>query len=401
MSVTRYLRTVIAVAVVLVAATPVSAEEFHACVGELRHTARQAGIGDEAIQLGLTDLTRQDRVLELDRRQPEFVQTFWQYMNTRITEQRVERGRELLAEHRPLLNRVHREFGIAPHYLVALWGLETNYGRHFGQMPVLDSLATLACDPRRSDYFTAELMDALRILEAGHVSRPDLRGSWAGAMGHTQFMPSTFMAHATDFDGDGRVDLWDSLPDAFASSARYLARIGWKDGERWGREVRLPDDFPWELAGLNEPRPLREWADLGVLHADGGALPLADMDAALLLPGGHQGPAFLVYENFRKIMRWNTSISYALAVGHLADRLVGRGTLEAPQPPDERALRRDEVEEIQTMLNGLDYDSGEPDGIVGSMTRKAIRRFQQDRELPADGYPDPALLNRLREASSL
>lgn len=376
------------------------ADDFQACITDLRDTARQSGITDQTIRRELTDIEQQTRVLELDKQQPEFFQTFWQYMDTRVTEERVQRGRELLAEHRALLDQVHREFGVQPSYLVAFWGLETNYGSYFGKMPVLDSLATLACDPRRTDYFTSELIEALRILDAGHISRGNMRGSWAGAMGHTQFMPSTFMAHAVDYDEDGRIDLWNSLPDAFASAANYLSNLGWRDGERWGREVRVPEEFSWDLSGLDDPKPLQTWAELGLRKADGGPLPVADMDAALLLPAGHRGPAFLVYNNFRKTMRWNTSISYALAVGHLADRIAGMGRLVAEAPTGERALLRGEVEEIQTLLNALNFDSGSPDGVVGRMTRQAIQQYQLESDLPADGYPDTSLLEQLRRENT-
>ncbi len=370
--------------------------DFQACVDDLRDIAAEQGINQGTIESGLTGLELQTRVLELDRRQPEFFQTFWQYLDARVTEQRVQRGRELLSRYRDLLNEIHADYGVRPEYLVALWGLETNFGSYFGTMPVLDSLATLACDPRRSGYFTGELMEALKILQGGHISRDRMRGSWAGAMGHTQFMPSTFTRYGVDGSGDGRIDLWNSLPDVFASSANYLSSIGWQRGERWGREVRLPDTFDWSLTGLDQKRPLSRWAELGVRAADGSPLPEADMEAALLLPAGHRGPAFLVYRNFDKIMRWNTSTSYALAVGHLADRISGMGRLRAERPPDERPLKREEVEELQQRLNALGFDSGRPDGVVGRMTRAALREYQRSRDLPADGYPDIAILEQLR-----
>jgi len=371
-------------------------DDFNACVQGLQQTATEAGIGNATLHLA--DLKQQTRVLELDKSQPEFFQTFWQYLDTRVSERRIERGRELLEENRALLERVEKEFGVRPQYLVALWGLETNFGSFFGRMPVIDSLATLACDPRRSAYFTSELLEALRILEAGHIKRDAMEGSWAGAMGHTQFMPSTFNAYAIDYDNSGRIDLWNSLPDAFGSSARYLRAMGWEPDQRWGREVSLPGDFAWDLAGMNTRKSLEEWADEGVLQADGGALPvMPGMRASLLLPAGHKGPAFLVYDNFRHIMRWNASTSYALAVGHLADRIAGMGPLVATKPSDERPLRREEVEEIQATLNRLGYESGPPDGVVGPMTRQAVRGYQLERSLPADGYPDVFLLNRLRD----
>ncbi|MCH8505811.1 MAG: lytic murein transglycosylase, partial [Ectothiorhodospiraceae bacterium] len=361
----RYLALCLLLPAALNTQAALNETEFQACVDELRNVAAQQGLDSATIDNGLTNLELQRRVLELDRRQPEFFQTFWQYLDARVTEQRVKRGRELLARYRPLLDQIYADYGVRPEYLVAFWGLETNFGSYFGNMPVLDSLATLACDPRRSDYFTGELMEALKILQGGHISRDEMRGSWAGAMGHTQFMPSTFTRYGVDGSGDGRIDLWNSLPDVFASSANYLSSIGWQRGERWGREVRVPDDFDWGLSGLDQRKSLARWAELGVLAADGSSLPGRDMEAALLLPAGHRGPAFLVYRNFDRIMRWNTSISYALSVGHLADRIAGMGKLEARPASDQRPLKREEVEEIQQRLNGLGFDSGRPDGMVG------------------------------------
>ncbi len=368
---------------------------FQACLEDLRTQAVDQGIDRGTVDAAFAGLELQERVLELDRSQPEFLQTFGQYLGTRVTDSRVERGRELLREHAALLEQIHATYGVQPHYLVALWGLETNFGSYFGTMPVLDSLATLACDQRRSDYFTGELVEALRILDAGHIDQDSMRGSWAGAMGHTQFMPSTFTRYAVDGSGNGRIDLWNDLEDVFASSANYLARIGWRDGERWGREVRIPDGFDWSQADGRERRSVRAWADRGVRAADGTPLPDSDIEAALIVPAGHQGPAFLVYNNFRQIMRWNTSTSYALAVGHLADRIAGMGTLHT-QPPDETALRREEVKEMQQRLNALGFDSGRPDGIAGRMTRSALREFQLSRDLPADGHPNQAMLQALR-----
>ncbi len=373
-----------------------SDDEFAVCVDALGDKARAAGIDNNVIREATTGLNLQERVLELDRRQPEFLQTFWQYLDIRVSANRIRNGRAMLDKHRSLLNRVHREFGVPPAYLVALWGLETNFGSYFGNMPVLDSLATLACDPRRSEFFTSEFIEALKIVQGGHIKLTAMEGSWAGAMGHTQFMPSTFNAYAVDYDGNGRIDLWNSLADAFASSAHYLRSMGWNSGQRWGREVRVPDDFGWELAGLETRKHLREWAELGIRRADGGELPIADMEASLLLPAGYRGPAFLVYDNFRVIMRWNTSISYAIAVGHLADRIAGRGELQAQPPTQEVALSREQVKEMQRLLNELGYDSGKPDGIAGRMTRRAVRHYQMAAGLPADGHPDPALLGNLR-----
>ncbi|KAB7627669.1 lytic murein transglycosylase [Alkalilimnicola sp. S0819] len=372
-------------------------DSFRACLDELRAQALAQGLSDHAVDRAFAGIQRRPRVLELDASQPEFQRTFWQYLQARVTQARVEQGRRLLQAHGPLLWRVHREFGVRPEYLLAFWGLETNYGGYMGGMGVLDALATLACDTRRADFFRNELLQALRIVQSGDVALELMRGSWAGAMGHKQFMPSTYNAYALDYDGDGRRDLWGSLPDAFASAANYLSAEGWRDGERWGREVRLPRDFDWSLARLDENRPLDEWRALGVRRANGAPLPPGDMQAALLLPQGHRGPSFLVYQNFHVIMRWNRSSHYALAVGHLADRIAGMGELRAA-PLNEAPLRRGQVLEIQRGLNALGLGAGEPDGIVGPQTRQAVRAFQQIGGYPADGHADQSLLRRLRES---
>jgi membrane-bound lytic murein transglycosylase B len=377
------------------ATTTATAEDITGCLAQLRGQALQQGLSTAVVDRALDGVGYSERVIELDRRQPEFTETFAQYLGRRVTEARVEQGKRALIDNRLLLNRIAGQYGVPAHYLVAFWGLETHYGTYTGDMPVLDSLATLACDPRRSEYFTGELLDALRLLERDAVTVDQLRGSWAGAMGNFQFMPSVFLEHAVDRDGDGRRDLWGSLPDAAASAANYLRALGWKTGQRWGREVRLPEGFPYHTAGLDNARPLSAWRELGVRLADGRPLPVADMDAALLVPSGHQGPAFLVYDNFRVIMTWNRSQYYALAVGHLADRLAARGPLVRPPPQDTLHLDRTMILELQRRLLERGYDPGEPDGLFGPETRRAVRAFQKARGRIADGQPDPVLLRDL------
>ncbi len=379
----------------------VPAVDFQACLSGLRTQAAAQGVASDTLRHAFADIRQLDRVIAADRGQPEYFYTYWQYLETRITPERVARGRALRDKYHQLLARVHRDFGVRPEYLLAFWGLETNFGSYFGDIPVLDSLATLACDPRRSEFFTREFLQALHIIENGAIALDSMRGSWAGAMGHTQFMPSTFATYAVDYDGDGKRDLWHSLPDSFASSANYLHAIGWQDGKRWGREVLLPPDFPYAQAGLGTTKPLREWRRLGVRTIFGQPLPIADMQASLLIPAGHKGPAYLVYDNFHVIMRWNRSISYALAVGYLADRIAGLGQMHASAPAHMRLLKASEVTEIQRRLNTLGFDSGEPDGVVGSRTRRAIKEFQLRRGLPADGFPDRTLLSLLRTAQSV
>ncbi len=369
-------------------------EAFAPCVADLQRKARQQGLGPKIVDEVLGGVKFVPKVIELDRRQPEFTATFADYLNKRVTEDRVKRGRELLARHRKLLDQLLRQYGVPPQYLVAFWGLESNYGGYLGDMPVLDSLATLACDPRRSEFFTTQLLTALHLIGPRGVEPDQMQGSWAGAMGHTQFMPETYKKYAVDGDGDSRVDLWNSIPDAMTSAANFLAGLGWKTGLRWGREVVLPENFTYKEVGIQNRRPLNEWRELGIVTAFGGPIPQADVQAALLVPAGHQGPAFLVYDNFDVIMEWNRSEFYALAVGYLADRINGGGTLKQP-PPDQPPLSIAQVKELQTRLNTLGFEAGEPDGILGPGTRRAIRALQHQRDMVADGYPAAAVLKEL------
>jgi membrane-bound lytic murein transglycosylase B len=261
------------------------------------------------------------RILELDRKQPEFTLTFDEYIGRVVSQARIDRGRQLIAENKALLEQVASRYPVQPRFVVALWGIESDFGRLMGTYSVVAALATLAFDGRRSAYFRRELMDALRILEDGHVAPTAMKGSWAGAMGQSQFMPSSFVRFAVDFDGDGKRDIWGTRADVFASAANYLSRSGWQMDQTWGREVRLPGDFDSGLVGHAVRKPLAEWQQLGVRRADGGALPTRDVSASMLRPGGGRGPAFLVYENFRVILKWNRSDYFGLAVGRLADLL--------------------------------------------------------------------------------
>ncbi len=377
------------------AAEPASnSPEFQLCVAGLKETALERGISSAVVERDLASVNYVARVIELDRKQPEFSESFATYFDRRVTQDRIVRGRALMQEHQQLLNRISREFGVPAQYLVAFWGLETNFGSFFGKMPVLDSLATLACDPRRSDYFTGELINALKIIDEGSITAEKMQGSWAGAMGHTQFMPSVFLRYAIDYDGDGKRDLWGSLPDALASAANFLRGIGWQKQQRWGREVSLPKNFPFEKAGLANSLPLAQWQSLGVRQTGGASLPNEDMTAALLVPTGHEGPAFLVYDNFHVIMRWNRAEAYALAVGHLADRINGAGALQR-QPVQAPRLSRDQVLALQTALNDKGHNAGEPDGVLGPGTRAAISRYQLSRQQVADGFVSKAILVEL------
>ncbi|GAB3270938.1 lytic murein transglycosylase [Parahaliea aestuarii] len=385
------------IALLLATAVPLASAastDFNHCRSQLAEFAIAEGIPADLVNATVPDLQEQKRVVELDRKQPEFMQTFASYVDQRVSEQRVRRGRDLLARHGDFLDALQDRFGVPSRYLVAFWGLETNYGGYLGNMPTLDSLATLACDPRRADFFSTEFVNALRLLQRESLEPADMVGSWAGAMGHTQFMPSTYLQYAIDGDGDGRVNLWRSERDALASAANFLNGLGWTPGLRWGRQVTLADEFDYSAAGKERPATLAEWRDRGVSNLDGSPLPAAELPASLLLPSGHGGPAFLVYDNFDVVMRWNNSQSYALSVGLLADRLAGAPAGDyASSETDPVSIA--ELRRAQEALLAAGYDPGTPDGILGSRTRAALRDFQLAARLPADGYPDRATLNKL------
>ncbi len=307
----------------LAPAAHAATQSFEAFLEGIRAESQRQGVSAATLSRALTGIQPNQRVLELDRRQPEFTQTWAQYRDARLSQQRIENGRRAYADNRATLEAVQGRFKVTPRVVVAIWGLETNYGGFTGNFNVIESLATLAWDGRRSAYFRTELLAALKILEGGHVTPDRMRGSWAGAMGHPQFMPSNFERLAVDMDGDGRRDIWGSRPDALGSIAHYLARSGWREDERWGREVMLPPGFDPEEARRENTKPLRDWARAGVRRTDGGPLPALDMQTAILLPGGPaDGQAFAIYPNFNVIRRYNPSNFYALAVGLLSDQVA-------------------------------------------------------------------------------
>jgi len=302
--------------------------DFATWLTALRAEARQKGVSQRTIDDALTNVSPIARVLELDRRQPETTLTFDQYIGRVVNENRAETARQRIVENRELLLQVSGRFNVQPRFIVALWAIETDFGRLTGGFPVIEALATLAYDGRRSAFFREELLNALRIIERTGVRARDMKGSWAGAMGQSQFMPSSYLAYATDFDGDGKADIWNSRPDVFASIANYLSKVGWRAGETWGREVRLPASFDPALIDDRQLRkgakPLAEWQALGVRKADGSALPQREVSGWIVRPGGTEGPAFLVYSNYRALLHWNRSLFFATAVGYLADR-IGEG----------------------------------------------------------------------------
>ena len=358
-------------------------------------TARAAGINDITLRNAFDDVHYLPRVVELDRAQPEFSRTVWDYLDSTVSPQRVALGQDKLLQVRAEVEAAATRYGVPPSILVAIWGMESNYGGNYGDIPTIDALATLGFEGRREDWARGQLLAALKILQSGDISRTQMIGSWAGAMGQTQFLPSNFLAYAVDADGDGRRDIWGSMADVMASTANFLGRSGWQAGQPWGAEVQLPAGFDYGRADTAAHQSGAQWAVEGVRSMDGAPLPQLG-DATILLPAGARGPAFLVGPNFRAILRYNNSTSYALAVSFLAQSLTGGPGVQAPWPRDLAALTRSQLQSLQTALNQRGFASGTPDGIMGPATRDGIRRYQRSAGLPADGYPDADILQRLQ-----
>ena len=323
MPVQHILRLATVFAFVAIGAPAAAEQDFGAWLLELRAEASSKGISEATLDAALNGVVPIPRVVELDRKQPEFTLTFDEYIQRVVPESRVQKGREKLAENRELLDEVSRKYGVQPQFIVAFWGVETDFGRVTGGFKVIPALATLAHDGRRSTFFRKELFHALSIIDGGHIKADDMLGSWAGAMGQPQFMPSSFTGYAVDYDGDGRKDIWTTKADVFGSAANYLSRYGWRGDERWGREVKLPQGFDVSLLGDKTQKPVTEWSALGVTLPDGDVLPNSDIEAFVVMPEKDKGPAFLAYKNYSVILKWNRSHYYALAVGRLADRIAG------------------------------------------------------------------------------
>lgn len=381
--------------------TPTPDPEFSRCLDGVRVQAVQAGVSPDIFDRHVRTVTPDPTLLGFLDAQPEFTTPIWDYLAALVDEERVADGRKMLDEHASTLARVYVDYGVDPGTVVAVWGVESNFGRSFGKRPLLTSLTTLSCMGRRQPFFRGELVSTLQIIQSGDVAAEDLLGSWAGAFGHTQFMPSTFQRVAVDFDGDGRRDLVGSIPDALASTARYLKQAGWRTGEPWGFEVKLPPGFDSSNSGRRNRRPIAEWISLGVQPVAGGSISATAGRAALLLPAGANGPAFLVFKNFDAIYAYNASESYALAIAHLADRLRGQGSFRQPWPTDDPGLARVERRELQSLLLARGHEIGEVDGIIGAASRAAIQAEQARLGLlPADGRAGQKILRALRDGIS-
>ena len=369
---------------------------FQNWIARFRGRARAAGITERTFNAAFADVRYLPDSIERDRNQAEFVRPLADYMATAVSDTRVSNGREMVRRYANVLAQIEARFDVEPHVVVAVWGMESNYGQRRGDTPLISTLATLAYDGRRGRFFEEQLIAALGILQNGDVAPRNMTGSWAGAMGHTQFIPTSYEAYAVDFTGDGRRDIWSDDPsDALASTAAYFRRFGWRKGQPWGVEVRLPRGFDFGQTGRSVTRSPADWARAGVVGTNGQPVPNYG-DATLSTPTGAGGPAFLLFRNYDVIGRYNNAEADLIGVGHLSDRIRGAGPLQTAFPADERRLRRAERRELQQRLTDAGYSTRGVDGRIGPNSRAAIRAYQRSVGLPPDGHPSLGLLQRLR-----
>ena len=381
-----------------------SQNNFQQCIANLRPQAISAGVSGSAYDRYTQNLTPDYSVIEKLNYQPEFSTPIWDYLSGLVDDERVAAGQQKLAQHLEVLNRVASIYGVPAETVVAVWGVESNFGAISGSYPLLQSLGTLSCEGRRQSYFRGEFFAAMRILQRGDLTESQLKGSWAGAFGHTQFMPSTYEELAVDFDGDGRRDLVSSTADALASTANFLKKRGWQSGQPWGFEVKNPQAASLSGESRRNKKPLSYWMQNGLVRADGSALIQGDLSsssqAGLMAPAGENGPLFLVFKNFDAIYSYNAAESYALAIAHLSDRLQGQGGFSTTWPTDDAGTSRSERREIQQFLLNRGYDIGAVDGLIGDKTRQAIRQEQIRLGLSPTGRAGQQILKAFRQENA-
>lgn len=373
-----------------------AAASFNQCLARMEPMAAQRGVPHGEFRAMTAGLTPDLKIMDFVDSQPEFTKAFWEYLDILVTDERVQRGRELLAQYRTVFDAVERTYGVDRYTITAIWGIESKYSTMIGERAVLRSTATLACVGRRQDYFRNEFLAIVELLHRGDVSAEHAKGSWAGAFGPTQFMPTVYKSYAVDFDGDGHRNIVTSMPDLLASTSNYFRRHGWQTGQTWGYEVVVPKGFNYLLADRSRQLTLAEWERLGIRRVGDKRFPQPNERAWLMVPAGSQGPGFLMLNNFRVIMRYNPSEAYALAIGHLSDRLRGGDAFVQVWPRHERVLSLQERVEMQQLLARRGFDVGEADGRFGPRARAAIRDYQAQSGLVPDGFATAALLARLR-----
>jgi membrane-bound lytic murein transglycosylase B len=371
-------------------------QSFNAWISGFRNRATRQGILTATFDAAFDGIIYNTTVIERDRNQSEFTKSLWDYLDTAVSDARVRNGRRALDNNRQLLNRIEDTFGVDKDVVVAIWGLESAYGAVRGSTNVIEAMATLAYDGRRSEFFEQQLIAALQILQAGDTAPRNMTGSWAGAMGHTQFIPTSFLDYAVDGNGDGRRDIWaDDPTDALASTANYLRSFGWVQGQPWGVEVQIPQGFDYATARRENQKLPSEWATIGIVDMAGRAVP-DHGSASILLPAGALGAAFMIFPNFAVIERYNTADAYVIGVGLLSDRISGGDAVQAAWPRDDRALNGVERVELQERLTAAGFDTTVIDGRIGPLTINAIRNYQLANNITPDGYASLRLLNRLR-----
>ncbi|MEM8553650.1 MAG: lytic murein transglycosylase [Pseudomonadota bacterium] len=369
---------------------------FSRWVRDFRSRALRQGISPTTFDRAFSGVSYNADIISRDRNQAEFSKALWEYLDTAVSDTRIKNGRAALRKHRRVLDQIEARYGVEKEVVVAVWGLESAYGAYRGNTPIIEALATLAYDGRRGKFFESQLIAALKIIQAGDVAPRSMTGSWAGAIGHTQFIPTSYLAYAVDFTGDGKRDIWSDNPtDALASTAAYLSRFGWTKGQPWGVEVQLPRGFNYAKTGHRVKLPVRNWTALGVRGMDGRPVPNHG-EAAILIPAGANGPAFMIFKNFNVIERYNAADSYVIAVGHLSNRIVGGDDFQRPWPRSERALRFSERKELQQRLTAAGFSTQGVDGKIGPNTIAAIRQYQSSVGMAPDGFATRALLDRLR-----
>lgn len=371
-----------------------NAQEFERWKQAFTAKAADAGISAAALR-NIANARLRPNIVNFDRAQPEFTRTPWQYLDSAVSPLRIKNGKAKMQEAAPALQAAAKRYGVPASVIAAIWGMESNYGSNFGNFSTIDAFATLACEGRRAAWAEKELIAALRIIDNGDIDAAHMVGSWAGAMGHTQFLPSVFLQYAVDADGDGRRDIWGSMADVAASTANYVSSSGWNSSEPWAVEVRLPAGFDYARTELSQRQNSSAWASEGVQAINGQPLP-AMAGASIMAPAGARGPTFMVGSNFRAILRYNNSTNYALGVGLLSQQLAGNGGIVADWPRELAALSRDQTRALQEALNQRGFSAGTADGVMGPATRAGLRQYQQSQGLVADGYPTVELLQRLQ-----
>ncbi len=371
---------------------PVSAyPSFKSWIEDVKKEARRKGISVQTVAQ-LDFVKRNEKIVVLSNKQPEYIRPPWEYIERMLTETRIRRGKKLLQQNKYLFQRLEKHFGVSRYILTAIWGMETNFGSYQGELGVLQSLATLSYEQsRRQKFWRQQLFAALEIIDSGDISAKNMKGSWAGAMGQTQFIPTTYLAHAIDFTGDGKRDIWGSSEDALGSTANYLKVSGWNSKLQWGYEVTLPKRFDYTQADLSIKKSMKAWYKTGV-RSIRNKIPNTKDKASIFMPAGHMGPVFLVTENFRSILRYNTANIYALTAGLLSEQLQGELGINTPWPVKQRPLQPKELVELQKKLLAYGYNIGKADGILGTVTRRAIKKFQNKNGLTPDGHPTAQLL---------